>query len=623
MHSRTAIATATAVVFLAYGHVALEWLFFATTPSFLVAAPMGHRLAALAVAPLPAALFLLAIHGLAVAAARGLAPRARFMLRLVPALACACIALVLVDNFTYTVFGLSLARATWARILYVLGFTGIVWRLAGRRAEAAEDRIPGLRVRVAVAAGLLLVSGLTFGALKWASDGRSDPIPQVRAKKATLPNIVFFAADGVNAARTSAYGYHRETTPHLDARLQDALVFDNAFTNSARTTGSVTSMVTGKHPATTKVLFPPYILQGDDAYQTLPRLLRKLGYRTIQESVRYYADGPDLNWRESFHFANDRWIVGEVRAFEPELQLANTLIDVISARLSERLLHMVGIKAMRNPYDQVAGGRPAKVYGVSDDDRMRRVFAFIEESLEAGDGPFFAHIHLMETHCCTFRPKEPHFSAGTFASEAEWKEAAFDDTIREADARFGALMEFLERRGVLDDTLVVYSSDHTRGWDLREQVPLAFFFPDKAHRGRRSTPAQLLDVTPTVLDYLGIEAPDWLEGTSLLREDLPKDRPFFAVASLRREGFRTDQRDHLTRVKQVGPPTYGLTEMGMVVCQRWYAWKIEEGTVELGEVPAFRDGCDPETLPSRERAREMMERHLRERGFAFPGADAT
>src|SRR5690606_17786915 len=126
-------------------------------------------------------------------------------------------------------------------------------------------------------------------------------------------------------------------------------------------------------------------------------------------------------------------------------------------------------------------GRTAKVYGVSDDDRMRRVFAFIE----GGEGPFFAHIHLMGTHCCGFRTKNPHFSAGEFATEEERKEAAYDDTIREADARFGALMDFLEARGLLENTLVVYSSDHTKGWDYREQVPLAFFFPDGAHRGRR------------------------------------------------------------------------------------------------------------------------------------------
>lgn len=610
------------VVSYAFAYVLLEWLFFATKPSFLSASPLPDRLGALFVGALPFVLGALLLHGVLLLAARALArvaPRTSGFLRVaprvVPALVTALLALILFDNFTHTVLGWSVAQARWTRPLYLLGL-GVAFALHLRRSRAAASPgADGGRLGVAVAAGLLLCSGLALPLTRSESRPRLPKRP-AKAAGTRLPNIVMFASDGVTASRTSAYGYARKTTPNLDRFLDRGVVVDNAFTNSAWTTGSVTSMLTGKYPATTKVLYPPYVLQGRDAYETLPRILRSLGYRSLQESVRYYADGPDLNWREAFDQANGREVELEGGArFTGAFQLPSLFVDRYVTRLAERLGHVLFLRPMVDRHALVTSPDAARVYGISDQSRMERVFAFIDRA----PGPFFVHIHLMGTHCCTFVPEHPTFSAGTFASEAERSAAALDDTLLESDRHFGALMAHLQARRLLENTIVVYSSDHTSQWGFREQVPLIFFFPRGEHRGHLGGTAQLLDVAPTLLDFLGLPIPNWMEGHSLLRAPLPPGRPVFAINQLQKAHFLGPRDDDLAQVSatSVGPPTYGLSEVGMVVCQRWYDLRLADGDVSNGEIPTFRGACPEAQLPSKEQARDMMSAFLKGRGFSF------
>ena len=79
--------------------------------------------------------------------------------------------------------------------------------------------------------------------------------------------MLLFASDGVESEYISGYGYPEITTPNLDAMMIESLVFDAAISNAGRTTGSTVSMLNGKYPATTKVIFPPHTLMGADAFQ--------------------------------------------------------------------------------------------------------------------------------------------------------------------------------------------------------------------------------------------------------------------------------------------------------------------------------------------------------------------
>lgn len=107
-------------------------------------------------------------------------------------------------------------------------------------------------------------------------------------------------------------------------------------------------------------------------------------------------------------------------------------------------------------------------------------------SLETLPEPFDAHLHLVETHTNV---------------KASWEN--FDNTVRAADEYFEQIVSWLERRGMLDNTLIVISSDHSRTRKLYVRVPLMIYFPKGEHARVVDSNVQLLDLAPTMLSYLG------------------------------------------------------------------------------------------------------------------------
>lgn len=604
---RYASAMARVVVYV-YVYVFLEWLFFATKPSFLGVWPFDLRLAGFWTGVLPfvgIALLTQLFCCLLDYAVPALRRREGQLLKVVPALVVVVTALMLVDNFTYTVFKFGVVDSTqWTIPIYWLFALAVfVWHV--RRHPAPS------RFRNFTAVALVLVSS---GVLLWALIGSPrylEGTARKDASKIRRPNIVMFASDGVNANHMSAYGYVRATTPNLDAQLNRALVADNAFTNASFTTGSLTSMMTGKYPATTKVMYPPYTLHGVDAYQSLPRILHQLGYVSIQETIRYYADGPDLNWREAFDEANGREVEsstigeGHVIALQVPLQLDEALYK----RVSDRVKHLLLIERMANLHAAVTSNQNGEAGSTSDAQRMQRVLAFID----AAQKPFFVHVHLLGTHCCSYNPTQKVFSAGGFTSANEKTEAQMDDAILQSDRFFGEMVSHLRERGLLDNTLIIYTSDHDNGWDFRSPVPLIFLFPSGQPKGHITHATQLLDVAPTVLDYLGLKIPRWMEGRSLLRGEPAPQRPIFSAYRL----HLINKKGEAVHLSNMGPPRYGLSQMGMVVCQRWYVLDLDDGQLTKGAVADYKGSCPDQMLPDDAQARSMISKHLHQRGFVF------
>ena len=143
-------------VFAIYVHCFLEWLFFVTKPSYFALLTLQERLAAMAGAPLPflAVLLPAALVGIALAAAFSRAAGARlnsFLVNAVPSFLIACVLLILIDNFTYTVFGFGITSLqNAARLMYAALFLGLfagiqLWLLkreANSRATAAFGYAP-------------------------------------------------------------------------------------------------------------------------------------------------------------------------------------------------------------------------------------------------------------------------------------------------------------------------------------------------------------------------------------------------------------------------------------------------------------------------------------------------
>jgi len=220
-----------------------------------------------------------------------------------------------------------------------------------------------------------------------------------------------------------------------------------------------------------------------------------------------------------------------------------------------------------------------------DESRIDRLMRLIAAPRQR---PFLAHVHLLATHGPQFHLKNPVFSKGQEQAEP-FETDFYEDAILEFDGIFEEIIQALESSGQLENTVVVLTSEHSKGWG-RERIPLIFHFPDGAHAGRIRTNAQLLDVAPTLLAYLGIEQSEWMEGASLLEGEPSAQRPIFIAAV---NSNLVDTKKWILDESHCPPPFYSLGRLTAVIGEHQFTLDLETGqmisiTVEGRNLPYWR-----------------------------------
>lgn len=600
----------------AYAYVFMEWLFFATKPSFMDALPLGQKLEILLLTGL-----VVAILGLAVTAVFGLlglvpGPQKRRQVflyagLLVPALIAAALSLLLIDNFTYTVFhfGIVSAHAAWRGAYALLALLLLAACYRGALRGQGSGPRAGRRVQAWLAAGLLVVS-LGLAGVRLATAASGD---EIDARLQRQPHILLIGGEGVVAERMSVYGYRRETTPRLGALAETGLLAENNFANAAHTTGSVFAMLTGKAPVETRLLYSPNILEGADAYEHLPGILQRAGYTSAQITFPYYVDAYAVNMQEGFDEVNGHAIGrGEFARLARRLNLedAGYFLPRLSERIFDRLLHVFYVRPMPDPYGEVLQAvDPDTVPHMSDQERIDTLARLLAEA----DGPLFVHVHLMGTHGPKFSPRRQVFSAGE-EQNREWMTDFYDDAVLDFDAYIGEVVDVLERRGLMDETVLVVYSDHADRWRTDDRIPLLFHFPNGEHAGTVSSNTQLLDVAPTLLDYLGMEVPAWMDGQSLLGAEPDPLRPILSASVVgvdcNRPGWWC-----ILDPRRVREPFYQFGSLQVVVCQRMYTLDLNHNRWTEVDVAGHTAPCPLTELPTRAEVRQIVLDHLRENGF--------
>lgn len=302
---------------------------------------------------------------------------------------------------------------------------------------------------------------------------------RARARGARAP-VVLIVVDTLRADRLPAYGYQRIATPHLDALAADALLFERAYSHVPLTLPSHSTIFTGLLPPQHGARDNKGFFLADDNL-TLAERLRAQGYRTggfVSSMVLGRATHVD----QGFETYDD----GFADASKPTFTQRK---GVETAALARRWV------------ESVAGQ------------------------------PFFLFLHIFEPHS-PHRAPEPYASRYPDAYDAE---VAYSDDI------VGGFLDSLKAAGLYDRSLVLMLSDHGEGLgDHLEQehgiflynesvhVPLLVKLPGQARRGTRvPQPVGLMDVTPTILGFLGL-ARDGLPGRDLLTAPGGDERPLYS-----------------------------------------------------------------------------------------------
>ena len=596
-------------VLTAYALVFSEWLFFVTKPSFLLSAGFWDQAWILVVVPwilaIPAMVISLAGALLTLVVSRPLSNR---ILALGAAVLASVLLMLLADNFTYTLFSIRIYDLLgFGRILYALALVALAFLLNARMAGwLANERFGKGATRASVILALLTT---LFVLTSLPGEGPSEKQDEP-GESTGLPNIIIFSADGLDIRRLSAFGYARATTPFLEKILDRGLVFENSFTNSATTTGSIGALLTGRLPTTTRVNFRPDLYRDEDAYRHLPGILRTLGYNNAEMTVRYYVDAADFNLRQAFHWANGRtlddWVPTQIpqtwlRAWNFEIYFWQQIWD----RIRNRLLHLAGLVQYEDPYKEVTS---SVISGNQDSDRLKSLREFIGAAPE----PFFINTHFLVTHGAEFSTATRHFSQGKKQSK-KWMTDFYDDALLDFDLYLRFLFEYLESLDKLDNTLVVLTTDHgerSKENGSEQRLPLVFFFPGGEQSGRSSINAQRIDIAPTLLDYLGVAVPEWMEGDSLLTGSISPTRLILGTGS--RAGTNVGKYFEIPDVK---PPLYTLENMYMIQCQRYWRLNLRSGAWKFRQIDGHTAPCGQDELLGATEAKQYLIDHLIERGY--------
>ena len=533
---------------------------------------------------------------------------------IIPAFLVALLTLLLIDNFTYTIFKFGIVtstgiwRAAYALLLicFFIYFIKTLYsqiQTGSKKTSSQSVTLTLLLITASIVATAFQIPNLEF--LKVIS---SKSTTTTISEK---PNIILLGMDGVNATNMSAYGYKRDTTPNITQLAKNALFVENAFSNAANTGGSLTSILTGKDPTQTRVYYPPDILMGEDAYQHLPGILKQLGYNTVQITDSSFGDAYSRNIKNGFDVANFR--SENTNPLLDQLSRLNNgesfyFVTLIAQRAIERIEHIFYINQMVNPY--LAVTKPVSKFNTE-----KRYFKMID-ALEITKEPVFMHFHMLITHGSKFSLRENKFSLGETQNNP-WMVDFYDDAIAESDGYVKKLFVYLKKSGKIDNTIVILYSDHGMAWNARNRVPLIIWFPKNKYSGVIKENVQLLDIAPTILDYLQQPQPDWMSGQSLLSDKLTSTQPIFIAATS--AGFLNNGENgiELDQTK-IAPPFYQLGSASMIVCNQWFYLNLGNPGLSRGSVAGSTAPCNQDAIPSPEKAREILLQHLEKMVMIYP-----
>ncbi len=326
--------------------------------------------------------------------------------------------------------------------------------------------------------------------------------------------IVLYLVDTLRADRLGAWGYDRETSPALDALAEESVVFEQAYAPAPWTLPSVASLLTSTHLCEHGVVVERMKL--DPALTTLAERLASVGFRTASFYNNWFV-GKIAGLDRGYEVRGHRKILDNVRA--PDVQ---GWLDEVGATPFLLYLHTI------EPHDPpIAPERHVARLGapVSQEERDRY------QAARARYG------ELIEEDWYRKRPRgslDYSFEIGETLKELgelPYLDTLYDASVLHADENLQAVVEVLKARGVWDEAIFVFLSDHgdefgERGrWSHQHsvyeelvRVPLLIHFPGGEFGGQRHREAvSLVDVMPTLFDYLGrSELCEGCRGESLL-----------------------------------------------------------------------------------------------------------
>ena len=353
--------------------------------------------------------------------------------------------------------------------------------------------------------GLALVCMASLGALSLGAC--SEPEEQEAPRR---PNILFILVDTLRADYLGTYGFQGDISPHVDKLAGESVLFENCLSQAPWTKPSMASIMTSTYPRVHKLTNHAGMFWSESEDNTVQTGVLSSEYTTLAESMK------ELGYRTAGFVANP-WIAGEF-----------------------------GFAQGFDVYEDDETGRslPGDIF-------MAEARDWLASLPEDDEQPVFLYVHLMDVHDPFHAPyTDARDLAGsptlggerqlteappgylqdnaTSRSLQHWR-AAYAANVRAFDRRFSFFLDGLRQTGLLDDSYLVFTSDHgeelaehdkwAHGFTLHHHqvhVPLFIRRPGGEGGGRRVQGlVQSIDLLPTMVSLAGGTPPDHAQGRDL------------------------------------------------------------------------------------------------------------
>lgn len=423
---------------------------------------------------------------------------------------------------------------------------------------------------------------------------------------APRPNVLLVSIDSLRADHVHAYGYERETTPTIDALASEGARFETVLSPTSWTLPAHMTMLTAMPPEQHGVIKSKRALR--PRALTLAEVLAASGYATAG-----FVSGAYLQTAHGYAQGFDVYDTSVLRGKEEEARADITSPEIV--RLAQAWLQ--------------------------------------RWSEEKPRPPFFLFVHLYDVHFDYVPPppydtmfdlRAPEAPGGSKAydqilpgmnrTDLDRILALYDGEIRWTDTHLGHLIDALRALHVLDDTIVVVTSDHGeefldhdwRGhsntlYDEALKVPLVMRYPPKIPAGRVvEEQVRLVDLAPTILGLAGIRAPPkfgsrssgphrerdlspWIT-SGAPREPFPQLLAFGELRRSRRKGLVSVRAPDAKYIESVAHP------------DRTQLFRLSSDPAEVHDVSDAAEGAQTASALAEERARWLESLPGREHGLA-------
>ncbi len=402
--------------------------------------------------------------------------------------------------------------------------------------------------------------------------GSSDVYNQTVDKQDTRPNILVIYVDDLHHATFGFMGDPIIQTPNVDKLAEQGVAFRNAFVTTAICITSRGNFMTGRYAARTGIYMDGFDgLSEEHAAMAYPTRLKEAGYYTGYVGKWHLGEIP-----EGVVFDNDQKFLGQGYFWDEDEwpgegthltdRLGNQAVEMIrSAPGDQPFAITVGFKA---PHVQ-DGFHPVEPYPASPSTAV--LYELVEMPAP----------HLSDPEFFESQPDFIRESLGRVRWEYRLgppESLNFQRSLRRyyrmvtgVDEQLGKMMEVLRKTNQLDNTIVVFTSDHgmylgERGlagkWLGHEpsiRIPLIVLDPrlPEVHQGTWRDPmALMIDFKPTFFEWAGVSPAEGVQGKSLVpiingenppdwRTEFFYEHHSFADRIPRSEGVRTERYKYL------------------------------------------------------------------------------